>query len=847
MGEVFLATDTKLGRQVALKFLPESLSADPEARERLLREAQAASKLIHPNIVTIHSIESSDQRDFIVMEYVPGHMLDDYFSEKDRSIDEVLSISLQLAEALQKAHEAGVIHRDLKPGNIMMDADSRPRILDFGLAKIEGAAKLTQTGSTVGTLAYISPEQAQGKEVDPRSDIFSFGVLLYEMITGRAPFAGEHEAALIYSIVNDEPEPMARFKSGVADDLQHIVTRCLAKNSDERYQSVSDLAAELKRVMRVSQRPRPAPVSTVVATRPMSSIFRWMAPALVVLAALWYFGPIGPGPALDNSSKGPIRLAVLPFENLGSPDDEYFADGITEEIIARLASVSGLGVIARTSVMSYKGTEKKIQTIAEELGVDYILEGTIRWQKSKNGDDRVRITPQLVRASDGTHAWAHIYEESMSEVFKVQSDVAKEVVAALNITLLIPERERLAHHGTDDPEAYNYYLKGTEFLNIFMAGQDAGPMKQATQFFASALELDPDFAAAHARAAQSYIELYWHLTYDSSDLAIAREHLARAIMLDPNGAEPLMARGSYYYHDHDYEPALRDLEKASKIQPGNASIWAEIGYVYWRLGDFTGTLELIEKAVELDPRSAALIATEALLWVHLGEYDIAEKKYRRSISLAPQAPSGHWRLAQALLLRDGDLTRAAKVFQDASAIASVSDEFYIRWSKLDYFGRNFDKALARLSSNRNGPPDGKYHIALAKYSLAAGDSAQARIHFDSARIYAESRPEQLTGSGFGYSGLALAYAGLGDRAKALESARKARESHNNAGISWQLFYREANTFVLLDEVDSAIDALTELLSYPGERSRHLLRLDPSWDPLREHPRFKALVEDSDAS
>jgi len=361
MGEVFLATDTKLGRQVALKFLPESLSADPEARERLLREAQAASKLIHPNIVTVHSIESVDNRDFIVMEYVPGLMLGEYFSEKERSIEEVLSIALQLAEALGKAHEAGVIHRDLKPGNILMDADGRPRILDFGLAKIVGAAKLTQTGSTLGTMAYISPEQAEGKEVDPRSDIFSFGVLLYEMITGRVPFTGEHEAALIYSIVNDEPEPMARFKSGVGDDLQHIVTRCLAKNSDERFQSVSDLAAELKRQMRVSQLPRPALTKATVETRPMRNIFRWMAPALVLLAAIWYLGPIGPGSTTGGSSEGRIRLAVLPFQNIGANSEaDFYGDGFSDDVISNLSKASGFVVISRTSSFQFRDTNRSI-------------------------------------------------------------------------------------------------------------------------------------------------------------------------------------------------------------------------------------------------------------------------------------------------------------------------------------------------------------------------------------------------------------------------------------------------------------------------------------------------------
>ncbi|MCH8028149.1 MAG: protein kinase, partial [candidate division Zixibacteria bacterium] len=328
MGEVFLAQDTKLDREVALKFLPSHLVSDKDVRTRFTREAKAAAKLNHPNIVVVHEVSEFNGRPYFAMEHVKGESLHHFACDNPQPLDKVVDLVIQICEGLSEAHSKGIVHRDIKSANIVVDDKGRPRLLDFGLATVRGEEKLTRTGSTIGTIAYMSPEQIAGKEIDARSDIFSLGVVLYELVTGRTPFKRDNNSATMSAIANDEAEPMARYKTGVSEDLERIVAKALRKDIKSRYQHVDDVLADL---------------------RNLSSSDK-----------------LG---ARSNDRK---MVAVLPFENLGAADDEYFADGITEEITSRLAVVSGLGVISRTSALRFKGSKKSISEIGQELGVDYI-------------------------------------------------------------------------------------------------------------------------------------------------------------------------------------------------------------------------------------------------------------------------------------------------------------------------------------------------------------------------------------------------------------------------------------------------------------------------------------------
>ena len=431
MGEVYLAEDTKLDRKVALKFLPLHLCQDSDCRARFTREAQASAKLDHPNIVSVFEVGEFQGRPFFSMQHVEGQTLKEVLSGKALLIDRILEIGIQVCEGLQAAHEKGITHRDIKPSNILIDSHGRARIVDFGLASVMGTDHLTKTGSTLGTIGYMSPEQVRGDKVDHRTDLFSFGVVLYEMITGHAPFKADSEAATLHAITNDKPEMLARFRREVPVTLQTMIDKALDKNVATRYQHADELSADLRRLT-------PAGVKQQTPRRDLWNRYVVTSAVALLLAIVGYWGVTkfltkdGQKPEFTRK-----MLAVLPFENLGSPEDEYFADGITDEITGKLATIRELGVISRTSTMQYKKTTKNLRQIAKELGVDYVLEGSIRWDKG--GDtSRVRVLPQLIRVSDDTHLWAETYQRPLTDIFALQADIATRIAEAMNLTLRAP-------------------------------------------------------------------------------------------------------------------------------------------------------------------------------------------------------------------------------------------------------------------------------------------------------------------------------------------------------------------------------------------------------------------------
>ncbi|MBU1318327.1 MAG: protein kinase [candidate division Zixibacteria bacterium] len=464
MGEVYLANDTELNRRVALKFLPPHLCRNEDCRKRFKREAQAAAKLNHPNIIHVYEVSEHQGRPFFAMEHVEGTSLKDVTGDKDLSVERILELGIQVCEGLHAAHEEGVTHRDIKPSNILIDSHGRARIVDFGLASVVGSDQLTRTGSTLGTVGYMSPEQVRGDEIDHRSDLFSFGVVLYELITKQNPFKRDSEAATLKAVCDDIPHPIARFRSNIPDGIQSILDKALEKNIKTRYQHADGMVSDLMRLKRSLD----SGLSTMSAVTAVGRSSRtwWLVAIVAMLAvavAVVATQPWKPETIADKPHK--IMLAVLPFENLGDPEDEYFADGITEEILTNLAKLSGLGVISRTSAMQYKNSEKGLRQIGEELGVDYVLEGTIRWDKS--GDvNRVRIHPQLIEVADDIHLWADRYDAILSDVFEIQSSIAEKVAEALNVALLETERRALTQQPTENTEAYHYYLRGKQYFSV---------------------------------------------------------------------------------------------------------------------------------------------------------------------------------------------------------------------------------------------------------------------------------------------------------------------------------------------------------------------------------------------
>ncbi|MGB5661504.1 MAG: serine/threonine-protein kinase, partial [Thermoanaerobaculia bacterium] len=498
MGEVYRAEDTTLDREVALKILPPKLAESQERLDRFQREAKTLAALDHPNIVHIYTVEEEDGVRFLTMQLVKGKPLTQLIPKGGMSLERIFEVAIPLADALATAHERGVIHRDLKPANIMVTDEGRVKVLDFGLAKLRQEAEapfatelptepLTQEGRVLGTMPYMSPEQLEGKEIDSRSDVFSLGVVLYEMATGERPFKGDTSASLIMSIGRDTPPAVDVLRQGLPHHLGRVVGLCLVKDPEHRYQSVKDVRNELESLYKEIDSGIAAPGRPGDQAAKGGHRHRWwlvaagIAVAVVALGAFW----IGRGPRPSDqeavASADPPMIVVLPFENLGSPEDEYFADGMTEEITGRLAIISGIRVISRTSAMQYKGDRPPLRQIAEELGVDYVLEGSVRWAPSAGGLGRVRITPQLIRVADDSHLWAESYDRVIEDVFEIQSDIASRVVHELDVTLLQEERRELEIRPTENLEAYQAYLRGKY------------------------LEVTPDFSARHReRVVASY-------------------------------------------------------------------------------------------------------------------------------------------------------------------------------------------------------------------------------------------------------------------------------------------------------------------------------------------------------
>ncbi len=845
MGEVYLAEDTKLDRQVALKFLPSDCCHDEGIRARFQREAQAAAKLNHPNIVDIHEVSDYQGRPFIAMEYVEGSPLNAHSKEEAPSLDKTIELAIQICEGLVKAHKAGIVHRDIKPSNILVDQDGRARILDFGLASIKGVDKLTKTGSTMGTLSYMSPEQTRAEVLDERSDIFSFGVVLYEMITGQLPFKGDHEPAIIFSIGYEEPEPLARYKTGVPNELQRIVSKALAKSKDERYQHADDLLADLKTISKQGlsfkgETPRRELWNRYVVTSAVAVI--------LVLAGYWMVTTYVLRGAGSPESRRKM-LAVLPFTNLGAPDQEYFADGITEEITTCLAGLSGLGIISRTSSMQYKNTDKSLKQIGKELGADYILEGTIRWEK-KESENRVRISPQLIKVSDDSHLWAYTYDAVLTDVFEVQSRIAREVAAALDITLLQTEQEVLSRKTDVDPRAYDYYLRGKQYFSV--AGYEQKEMHLADMMYLKAIELAPNFAQTYAELGALYTEMYWDQTDPSPQrLESAKKMIDMAMRLAPNTAETHQALGWYYYHGlRDYERALQEFSRVRELQPNNALAIASTAWVQRRQGKWGEATDGLQLAAKLDPRDPWYRYELGMTYHFCRRYPEAAAQFDQAIDLQPNNRWAYTVKSWALFNQTGE-TREARGVLDAGLACNG------RWPELtwlevyyDLCDGDYDHALSLMHAPGDvffpEQADSSDYYYLRGYTLVLMNQPQAaRLYFDSARVYLESTLPGAPDSARLLSALSTVYAGLGQTDKAIQAAHRATELHPVSADALQgpgYVMNLAIVYALTGQQDQAIDLFDSLLTIPANLSVNMLKVSPQFVSLRNNPRFQAILE-----
>jgi serine/threonine protein kinase/Tfp pilus assembly protein PilF len=873
MGVVYKAQDTKLDRLVALKFLPQHLTANEAEKARFLQEAKAASALNHPNVCTIYGIEEHESPDgtsqqFIEMEYVDGVTLRQKIvvaiHESPLRINDALTYAIQVGEALAEAHSKGIVHRDIKSDNIMINSKNQVKVMDFGLAKLKGSLKLTRTSSTVGTLAYMSPEQIQGGEVDSRSDIFSFGVVFYEMLTGHIPFRGEHEAAMMYSIVNEEPTPADKFRPELSAECLQILRKALEKDPDDRYQHVVDMVVDLRRLKKESTKVSRASLDHVTAElgrkpekqpavsrgRSRFIIIAGVAVIVVAVAVLMLSRSFFLGRGSSTSARK--MLVVLPFENLGPPDKEYFIDGITEEITSRLSGLSGLGVIARSSAVQYKKTTKSIKEIGQELGVSYILQGTVRWE-TVNGETHVRVNPQLIKVADGTQVWSQPSEAVLSGVFKLQSEIAGKVANALDVALLQPEKKSLEALPTTNSEAYDYYLRGKEYYFRSSSEQD---FRIAGQMFDRAIELDPQFALAYAMLSMTHSNMYWFFYERTEERVLkSKEAAEKALSIDPELAEAHDAMGWYYYHGRlDYDDALKEFHEALKRQPNNSDILLGIAAVERRQGKIEDALVNFEKAMEVDPRSSVQNYEVANTLSLLRRYDEALKFYDRAIFLSPDYAVLYSVEALVNLRKSGTTSQAEAVLKQA-AVRTVKEEYgELLYAKVmvDVFKGDFQHAIDRLVSWDRTLYQEQYNfipktLLLAQVYGFMNRPELMKANYDSAWIILEGEIRTHPEDSRMHSSLGIAYAGFGRKADAIREGQRgvdlmpvSKEFLRGAYRLWDL----AKIYTMVGESEKALDLLQQLISMPSDFSIAWIRSDPTWAPLRNNPRFKKLTTDN---
>lgn len=868
MGEVYRVADTKLDREVALKVVPPELAADPRRLARFAREAKTLAALNHPNIVQIYSVETATlQRTtaakraeqtvhFLTMELVEGKTLDHFIPAEGLGAEKFFELAVPIAEAVGAAHERGVTHRDLKPGNVMVTAEGRVKVLDFGLAKPAPMAlgdetelatePMTAAGLILGTVPYMSPEQAEGKPVDLRSDVFSLGIMLYEMVTGKRPFEGDSSLRILSAIVQDDPPSVTEVKPELPRHLARIIGRCLEKERKRRFQSGVGLYHELESFCEETK------FAVRSGVLPAQSPTRWSVPsrflaAIAIVAALaavttWVLvSRPQPAPATDQV----VKIVVLPFENLGALADEYFADGMTEEINSRLSALEGLAVISRRSAMKYKGTQLSLKELSDEFGVDYVLEGSVRWQKSDEGLSRVRVTPQLIQVADDRQLWSERYDAVPADIFDVQSDIAERVSDALGVALVVnPVRP------TDNIEAYDAYLQANDYLHRGMELDLSEQLLFAIEMYDRALELDPTFAQALARQSAAHSWLYkLYFDRNAARAEKAREAAMRAADLNPDLPEVHHALGLIFQLvEVDRQRAVEEFQLALKAQPNNSLILESLAWVQMELGLWDEGIESMAQAIEIDPFGRFYCWTGGCKFAQR-RYDEAMRFHDDAIRLSPQRSCPYFCQVIIALNDEGDTERAREILgrlPPSLGLEGVPPLNY-PWLLVEMVDQRYDRALERLAA---GPSEvytfNTYWIPkdllYAQIYGLLGRSELETAHYEAARARLEDEVSERPEDPRLHSSLGIAYAGLGMADRAISEGRLGLELLSGS-LGLTMGYRLKDLvqiYTMVGDHGRALESLEKLLSVPN--TAPYVSTDPTWAPLWDDPLFVELQE-----
>jgi TolB-like protein/predicted Ser/Thr protein kinase len=863
MGIVYEARDERLGRQVAIKFLPETAN-EPRAIQRFRREALATSSLNHPHICTVYDIGEHEGRPFLVMERMEGRTLREHLARVSLSIDEIVRLADQIADALDAAHRAGVVHRDLKPTNIFITDRGDAKLLDFGLVKMAESSlsltlgveddvtqtgPLTHPGTTLGTAPYMSPEQAGGAPVDHRSDLYSLGCVLYEMATGTTPHRGDNTVEILYSVLHHDPPPPSDYSTGFPAFLEAIVLRLLAKNPADRYQKAAELRNDLAPYLRISSTGLSVDLISAIEVRRRRSLRKAALPAALAIVAVavmvgWYVASGGP----PNDPEPLVqRIAVLPFDMVGPAEDAYLAVGISDEVRSRLTSITGLEVIAGSSARQYAASAKPPETIAGELGVRYLLSGTVQWQKGDDGQ-RIRVTPELVevaRSGAPTIRWQDTFDAPLEDLFRVQTRVASRVSQALDLALTAEASPASAQPPTTDLAAYDAFLRGQEIWGREEA-IDPISLQKASLDFQRAVALDPDFAQAWIELARISAYLYTVADPSPTMRESARTAVLRAVELQPERAATRLAQGDYHaLVEGDSVRALHHYSLGLDVSPQDAELLSAAGFAKVTLGLWEEALADLRQARDLNPRSAIQANRLGFTLLCLGRYNEADETYSRGMAASPKDLNLLQGLAMVFLAR-GDLAGARMVIgtpdvDQTALVAHVGTYWGLYW----LLNEDQQDLLLRLTPAAFGGNRAYWGLILASTARLRGDTVRA-LHFaheaDQAlapMLAAAPDDAQLNA----LNGLNLAI--LGRASEAIAAGERAGELltlDDNGLYGAFIQHVRVRIHLTVGDVDGALDLLEPLLDVPYYLSPDWLLVDPDFADLHDHPRFRRLVE-----